>query len=86
MSATLPALLGDVLGGLEPRAWFLALEPDAVITARGFTRCPLHPDRVGTLHLGATIAEGWWCWGCARGGDLPRYLALRVGHTADGCA
>lgn len=77
MSALLPVLT-DVLDDLEPRASFRALEPGARVTRRGFTRCPLHPDRIGTLQLGHRPGDGWWCWGCARGGDLRRYLALRA--------
>lgn len=78
MSADLAVVLADILAALEPRAWFAALEPAAKINVHGFTRCPLHADLTGTLQLGATPADGWWCWGCARGGDLPRYLALRA--------
>src|SRR6476469_3092687 len=66
----LQAVLSDALDELEPRSWFSALEPGARITPRGFTRCPLHPDALGTLQLGHRPRDGWWCWGCARGGDL----------------
>ena len=80
--SALLAVLTDALDELEPRAWFSALEPGARITPRGFTHCPLHPDALGTLQLGHRPGDGWWCWGCARGGDLPRYLALREASSS----
>jgi CHC2-type zinc finger protein len=63
---------------LAPRDWFGALEPDRPITRYGYARCPLHDEQIPSLKLYDTPAEGWYCWGCGRGGDLVEYAAWRL--------
>jgi hypothetical protein len=76
------------LDGLAPRDWFAALEPDRPITRYGYARCPLHDEEIPSLKLYDEPDEGWYCWGCGRGGDLIEYAAWRLygrpGRELDG--
>jgi hypothetical protein len=72
-----PARPGAALEALAPRAWFAALEPDRPIGRDGYARCPLHDEQVPSLKLYDRPEQGWYCWGCARGGDLIEYAAWR---------
>ena len=71
-----PAAAGS-LAALAPRDWFAALEPGREITRFGYTRCPLHDEQIPSLKLYDRPEEGWYCWGCGRGGDLIEYAAWR---------
>lgn len=33
-------------------------------------RCPLHPDGTPSLHVYPEVGRGWYCYGCAAGGDV----------------
>lgn len=66
------------LPAFPPREWFAALEPDRPITRYGYARCPLHEEKIPSLKLYDTPADGWYCWGCGRGGDLVEYAAWRL--------
>lgn len=44
----------------------VGLEPDA----HGKVRCPLHEDRTPSLHVYPTPEQGWYCFGCRRGGTV----------------
>ena len=65
------------LGGLAPREWFALLEPDRTISEYGYACCPLHDDHIPSLKLYDAPQDGWYCWACARGGDLVEYAAWR---------
>jgi hypothetical protein len=65
------------LDALPPRDWFAALEPDRPISRFGYARCPLHDEEIPSLKLYDRPADGWYCWGCGRGGDLIEYAAWR---------
>jgi hypothetical protein len=65
------------LDTLTPREWFALLEPDRPISDYGYARCPLHDDHVPSLRLYDKPRDGWYCWACARGGDLVEYVAWR---------
>jgi hypothetical protein len=69
---------GAGLETLAPRDWFAALEPDRPVTRYGYARCPLHEEQIPSLKLYDAAAEGWYCWGCGRGGDLIEYAAWRL--------
>lgn len=71
------ATAGSRLDELTPRTWFALLEPDRPISDYGYARCPLHDDHVPSLKLYDEPADGWYCWACARGGDLIEYAAWR---------
>src|SRR4051794_16975098 len=66
------------LAGLAPREWFAALEPDREVTRFGYARCPLHEEEIPSFKLYDEPQEGWYCWGCGRGGDLIEYAAWRL--------
>jgi hypothetical protein len=62
---------------MPAREWFALLEPDRPVNRHGYARCPLHDDTTPSLKLYDPPQDGWYCWGCARGGDLVEYLAWR---------
>jgi hypothetical protein len=62
---------------IAPREWFVGLEPDREISEHGYARCPLHDDQVPSLKLYDEPRDGWYCWACARGGDVLEYAAWR---------
>ena len=62
---------------LPPREWFALLESDRPISEYGYARCPLHDDHIPSLKLYDEPRDGWYCWACARGGDLIEYAAWR---------
>jgi hypothetical protein len=62
---------------LAAREWFALLEPDRPISEYGYARCPLHDDHIPSLKLYDEPRDGWYCWACARGGDLVEYVAWR---------
>ena len=65
------------LDDLAPRQWFALLEPDRPISEYGYARCPLHDDHIPSLKLYDEPPDGWYCWACARGGDIIEYAAWR---------
>ena len=67
----------SALDELAPRQWFAVLEPDRPISDYGYARCPLHEDHVPSLKLYDEPRGGWYCWACARGGDVIEYAAWR---------
>ena len=67
----------SALDELAPRQWFAVLEPDRPISDYGYARCPLHDDHVPSLKLYDEPRDGWYCWACARGGDVIEYAAWR---------
>jgi hypothetical protein len=67
----------SVLDELAPREWFALLEPDRPISEYGYAHCPLHDDHIPSLKLHDEPRNGWYCWACARGGDLVEYAAWR---------
>lgn len=44
----------------------VGLRPDA----HGKVRCPMHEDRTPSLHVYPTAEQGWFCFGCRRGGTV----------------
>jgi hypothetical protein len=66
-----------LLEQLRPREWFALLEPDRPISEYGYAQCPLHDDHIPSLKLYDEPRDGWYCWACARGGDVIAYAAWR---------
>jgi hypothetical protein len=64
-------------GELAPREWFALLEPDRPVSEYGYAGCPLHDDHVPSLKPYDEPRDGWYCWACARGGDVHEYAAWR---------
>ena len=77
VGAVSPRSPHSALDELAPRQWFALLEPDRAISDYGYARCPLHEDHVPSLKLYDEPRDGWYCWACARGGDVIEYAAWR---------
>jgi hypothetical protein len=65
------------LDELAPGEWFTLLEPDRPVSEYGYAQCPLHDDHIPSLKLYDEPRDGWYCWACARGGDVIEYAAWR---------
>ena len=70
----------DELASVAPPAYFAALCAIAVPAAGGLVHCPLpdHDDAYASCQVYPEPGQGWWCFGCARGGriyDLGSLLA-----------
>jgi len=50
----------------------------------GKVRCPFHEDRTPSLHVYESAAEGWYCFGCGRGGSIYDFAALLLGRSTRG--
>lgn len=71
-AALAPAERRGVNGRLEavPPASYVRALTGLEVDAHGKVRCPLHDDRTPSLHVYATAEEGWFCFGCRRGGSI----------------
>ena len=47
-------------------------------------RCPMHTDRTPSLHAFPSAEQGWFCFGCRRGGSLYDLAAAMWGLEARG--
>lgn len=67
-----PAGGGDVRRRLEtvPPASYVRALTGLEVDAHNKVRCPLHDDHTPSLHVYATAEEGWFCFGCRRGGSI----------------
>ena len=59
----------DPLLRLKPERYVQVLTGQVVGRDRK-VRCPLHADRIPSLHVYEDPAEGWYCFGCGRGGSV----------------
>jgi hypothetical protein len=59
----------DALRAIEPADYIEALTGH-VVGRDGKVRCPFHDDRTPSLHCYDTAGEGFYCFGCCRGGDI----------------
>jgi hypothetical protein len=46
--------------------------------------CPLHQDRTPSLHAYETAEQGWYCFGCGRGGSIYDLAAALYGLSPRG--
>jgi hypothetical protein len=62
----------DELAPIAPPAYFQALCSVRVPDGGGMVRCPLpdHDDAYASCQVYAEAEQGWWCFGCARGGRI----------------
>jgi hypothetical protein len=60
---------GDWLLAVSPERYVLALTGQRVNRDRKI-HCPLHDDRVPSLHVYQDAERGWYCFGCRRGGSI----------------
>ena len=69
--------LGDPLEAIPPRVYVELLTGQRVGRS-GKIRCPLHlhEDRVPSFHVYEHPGQGWYCFGCGRGGSVFDLAAL----------
>ena len=70
----------DPLLEIAPIEYFKVLA-GAVPDRRGFVRCPLpdHEDRTPSCLVYETAGQGWYCFGCRRGGTIYDLASLLIG-------
>ena len=66
---------GDALRAVAPELYVQRLTGQVVGRSRK-VRCPLHDDRVPSLHVYPQPERGWYCFGCRRGGSVYDLAAL----------
>lgn len=59
----------DPLRAIEPAVYVKALTGRELGRDRK-VNCPLHRDRTPSLHVYETADDGWYCFGCRRGGSV----------------
>ena len=64
----------DRLLELPPVVYVEALT-DLAVTRDGKLCCPFHEDSTPSLHVYETPADGWFCFGCRRGGSIFDFAA-----------
>jgi hypothetical protein len=71
----------DELALIAPPAYFQALCGVRVPGAGGMVRCPLpdHDDAYASCQVYAEAEQGWWCFGCSRGGRIYDLASLLSG-------
>ena len=65
----------DRLGSIPPREYFERLTGQRVGHS-GKVRCPFHEDATPSLHVYERPGQGWYCFGCGRGGSVFDLAAL----------
>ena len=73
----------DRLLALSPRVYVERLTGRRVGRS-GKVRCPFHDDATPSLHVYETAAEGWYCFGCGRGGSIYDFAALLLDRGTRG--
>jgi len=58
-----------------PRVYFQRLTGQRVERS-GMVSCPFHDDRSPSLHVYEDPGQGWYCFGCGRGGSIFDLAAL----------
>jgi hypothetical protein len=71
----------DELALIAPPAYFQALCAVSVPDWGGMVRCPLpdHDDAYASCQVYAEAEQGWWCFGCSRGGRIYDLASLLAG-------
>jgi hypothetical protein len=71
----------DELALIPQPAYFLALADVGVPDAGGMVRCPLpdHDDARASCRGFGEAEQGWWCFGCSRGGRIYDLASLMSG-------
>lgn len=73
----------DELRGVDPAVYVQRLTGQVVGRSRK-VRCPLHDDRVASLHVYPDPERGWYCFGCRCGGSVYDLAALLWRRTTRG--
>ena len=77
----LPPDPNDALMALAP-AVYVEMLTGQVPDRDGKVACPFHEERTPSLHAYATAADGWYCFGCGRGGSIIDFGSLLYGIEA----
>lgn len=65
----------DALRNIPPIVYVYALTGRSA-SRDGKVLCPFHEDRTPSLHVYDTPEQGWYCYGCGRGGSIYDLAAL----------
>jgi hypothetical protein len=73
--------IDDPVDQIPPREYFAALCGVVEYDRAGKASCPLadHDDPRASCWVGATARDGWFCFGCARGGSIYDLTSLLLG-------
>jgi hypothetical protein len=80
-----PGAVPDRLELIPPREYFERLTGRPV-GGSGKTRCLFHDDHTPSLHVYEQPGQGWYCFGCGRGGSALDLAALLWGRDTHGKA
>ena len=64
-----PSAHDDPLDSIPPRVYFERLT-GLRVERSGKAPCPFHDDRTPSLHVYEDPGQGWYCFGCGRGGSI----------------
>lgn len=64
-----PRRVDDPLRAIDPEIYVTALTGHGLSRERKVS-CPFHRDRTPSLHAYETPEDGWYCFGCRRGGSI----------------
>jgi hypothetical protein len=81
--AAAPPVGDDPLGRVPPAAYVEVLTGQAR-GRDGKVSCPFHEDRTPSLHAYARAEQGWYCFGCGRGGSIYDLAAELYGVSPRG--
>jgi hypothetical protein len=81
--ATLTAVDRDPLRSIPPAVYVSVLTSNIVGPSRK-VNCPLHDDTTPSLHVYERPEQGWYCFGCERGGSIYDLAAALYGVPARG--
>jgi hypothetical protein len=72
------------LEAIAPAVYVEALTGRAVPVRSRKIACPLHEDDTPSLHVYETPEEGWFCFGCRRGGSVYDLAAAMLSRSTRG--
>jgi hypothetical protein len=81
--ARAPAVDDDPLRRIPPAVYVPALTGQSV-GRDGKVSCPFHEDRTPSLHVYERPEQGWYCFGCGRGGSIYDLAAALYGVSPRG--
>jgi hypothetical protein len=74
---------GDPLEEIPPPLYVEQLTGQRVGRS-GKIRCPFHEDRTPSMHVYDDPEQGWYCFGCGRGGTIYDLASLLLGRETRG--
>ena len=82
-AAPAPRRVDDPLRALDPQVYVEALTRQVLGHDRKVS-CPFHRDRTPSLHAYEAPEDGWYCYGCHRGGSVYDLGAAVLGLSTRG--